>query len=120
MYFSAEFYVPKLSRIIAIFLVRLVTLDSIADNPLHLFARYPAGFVYVYSVFYWLTGGGEAVAVAQGLFGCLYLLNLALVMAVYCSVARVSQTHTHTHTHTHTRVYFSILLSGGPIGSVGN
>ena len=46
----------------------------------------------MYSLFYFLTGGGEDVAAAQALFVGLYLLNLALVAFTYCSVARVSLT----------------------------
>ena len=84
---------------------------------------YPAGFVYIYSLFYYVTGHGENIAMAQALFAGLYLLNLAVVMAVYCSVARVSQlssplpqhtcihTHTHAHTHTHTPLHNPILLN---------
>ncbi|CAI8025438.1 Dol-P-Man:Man(5)GlcNAc(2)-PP-Dol alpha-1,3-mannosyltransferase [Geodia barretti] len=49
---------------------------------------YPAGFVYVYSLFYFLTGGGGKVAVAQVLFAGLYLLNLLLVTSIYSRVAR--------------------------------
>lgn len=49
---------------------------------------YPAGFVYIYSLFYYITGHGENIAVAQAVFAALYLLNLAVVMAVYSSVAR--------------------------------
>ena len=51
---------------------------------------YPAGFVYIYSLFYYITGRGENIALAQAVFAALYLINLAVVMAVYGSVARVS------------------------------
>ncbi|TKY61792.1 Dol-P-Man:Man(5)GlcNAc(2)-PP-Dol alpha-1,3-mannosyltransferase [Spatholobus suberectus] len=42
---------------------------------------YPAGFLYVYSAFRYLTGG--QVYPAQILFGLLYIINLAIVLAIY-------------------------------------
>ncbi|KAJ1412630.1 Glycosyltransferase, ALG3 [Sesbania bispinosa] len=42
---------------------------------------YPAGFLYVYSAFLYLTGG--QVYPAQILFGLLYIINLALVLFIY-------------------------------------
>uniref|UniRef100_A0A0R0F131 dolichyl-P-Man:Man5GlcNAc2-PP-dolichol alpha-1,3-mannosyltransferase n=1 Tax=Glycine max TaxID=3847 RepID=A0A0R0F131_SOYBN len=42
---------------------------------------YPAGFLYIYSAFKYLTGG--QVYPAQILFGVLYIVNLAIVLAIY-------------------------------------
>ncbi|KAL5135682.1 Dol-P-Man:Man(5)GlcNAc(2)-PP-Dol alpha-1,3-mannosyltransferase [Glycine soja] len=42
---------------------------------------YPAGFLYIYSAFQYLTEG--QVYPAQILFGVLYIVNLAIVLAVY-------------------------------------
>ncbi|KAL5155699.1 Dol-P-Man:Man(5)GlcNAc(2)-PP-Dol alpha-1,3-mannosyltransferase [Glycine soja] len=42
---------------------------------------YPAGFLYIYSAFQYLTGG--QVYPAQILFGVLYIVNLAIVLAIY-------------------------------------
>ncbi|KAL2345405.1 hypothetical protein Fmac_006690 [Flemingia macrophylla] len=42
---------------------------------------YPAGFLYIYSAFQYLTGGH--VYAAQILFGVLYIVNLAIVLAIY-------------------------------------
>ncbi|XP_054804253.1 dol-P-Man:Man(5)GlcNAc(2)-PP-Dol alpha-1,3-mannosyltransferase isoform X2 [Prosopis cineraria] len=42
---------------------------------------YPAGFLYIYSAFQYLTGG--AVYPAQILFAFLYTLNLAIILLVY-------------------------------------
>nr|KYP51023.1 putative dolichyl-phosphate-mannose--glycolipid alpha-mannosyltransferase [Cajanus cajan] len=42
---------------------------------------YPAGFLYIYSAFQYLTGG--QVYPAQILFGVLYIINLAIVLAIY-------------------------------------
>lgn len=41
---------------------------------------YPAGFVYLYSGLYWVTGGGENLVVGQGVFAGLYVATLAIVM----------------------------------------
>ena len=43
---------------------------------------YPAGFLYVFSALRIATGGGQ-VFPAQLLFAILYLLNLAVVLAIY-------------------------------------
>ncbi|XP_045804680.1 dol-P-Man:Man(5)GlcNAc(2)-PP-Dol alpha-1,3-mannosyltransferase-like [Trifolium pratense] len=42
---------------------------------------YPAGFLYIYSAFLYLTGG--QVYPAQILFGVLYIINLAIVLYIY-------------------------------------
>lgn len=42
---------------------------------------YPAGFLYIYSSFLYLTGGH--VYPAQILFGFLYIINLAIVLFIY-------------------------------------
>ncbi|KAK4273199.1 hypothetical protein QN277_021647 [Acacia crassicarpa] len=42
---------------------------------------YPAGFLYIYSAFQYLTGG--EVYPAQILFAFLYILNLAIILLVY-------------------------------------
>lgn len=47
---------------------------------------YPAGHVYLYSALHEMTAGGERVLLAQGIFVALYLLGLAVVMAVYRGV----------------------------------
>ncbi|XP_027930111.1 dol-P-Man:Man(5)GlcNAc(2)-PP-Dol alpha-1,3-mannosyltransferase [Vigna unguiculata] len=42
---------------------------------------YPAGFLYIYSAFQYLTQG--QVYPAQIMFGVLYIINLAIVLAIY-------------------------------------
>ncbi|KAF7804841.1 dol-P-Man:Man(5)GlcNAc(2)-PP-Dol alpha-1,3-mannosyltransferase [Senna tora] len=42
---------------------------------------YPAGFLYIYSAFQYLTGG--EVYPAQILFGFLYIFNLAIILLIY-------------------------------------
>eukprot|EP00752_Nemacystus_decipiens_P006080 g5488.t1 len=44
---------------------------------------YPAGFVYVYSILYCLTGGGEDIVTAQYLFMGLYVSLIMLVLSIY-------------------------------------
>eukprot|EP00667_Euglena_gracilis_P011406 EG_transcript_11655 len=50
---------------------------------------YPAGFVYVYSALYYLTGSGNNIALAQQLFGVLYLVFIATVLYIYSKVKGV-------------------------------
>jgi len=44
---------------------------------------YPAAHVYIYRVLYSWTDEGRDIRLAQYIFGILYLLTLALVMACY-------------------------------------
>jgi len=49
---------------------------------------YPAGFVWMYSGLYYLTGSdpqgeGSDIVLAQCIFAVLYLVTLALTLAVY-------------------------------------
>lgn len=44
---------------------------------------YPAAHVYIYTALYWITNQGKDIFVAQMIFGFLYLLALAVVMACY-------------------------------------
>lgn len=44
---------------------------------------YPAGHVYIYWALYHITDKGTNILLAQGLFGLLYLVTLAIVMACY-------------------------------------
>lgn len=51
--------------------------------------RYPAGFVYIYSLFYMITNRGTDLPLAQVLFSVLYLLNIGLVLKIYKKIANV-------------------------------
>jgi alpha-1,3-mannosyltransferase len=53
---------------------------------------YPAGYVYIYTVFYHLTSGGVDLNTARILFSLLYLLNLGVVCSIY-KVAVVGHQH---------------------------
>jgi alpha-1,3-mannosyltransferase len=49
---------------------------------------YPAGFVWMYSGLYWLTGSdprgdGSNIFLAQVLFAGLYLLTIAVALRIY-------------------------------------
>lgn len=44
---------------------------------------YPAAHVYIYTGLYYLTNKGKDIFLAQQLFGGLYLITLAVVMACY-------------------------------------
>ncbi|KAI9017546.1 glycosyltransferase [Gaertneriomyces semiglobifer] len=44
---------------------------------------YPAGFVYLYSVLYYLTSGGDYLRLAQYLFVGLYVATLIVVLSIY-------------------------------------
>lgn len=44
---------------------------------------YPAGFVYVFSVLYYLTTFGKNIRVGQYIFMLLYLINIYLVFKIH-------------------------------------
>lgn len=50
---------------------------------------YPAGFVYVYSIFYFLTSQGQNIKLAQYLFIGIYLLLLSSVLRIYVKTRKV-------------------------------
>ncbi|KAG8581743.1 hypothetical protein GDO81_007786 [Engystomops pustulosus] len=50
---------------------------------------YPAGFVYIFSAFYYLTEHGSNIRVAQYIFAVLYLLTLFLVFRIYIVTKKV-------------------------------
>eukprot|EP00731_Ephydatia_muelleri_P020585 Em0013g312a len=52
---------------------------------------YPAGFVYIYSALYYVTGRGSNLRLAQYIFAGLYLFNLATVLVLYNRVAKALQ-----------------------------
>ena len=43
---------------------------------------YPAGFLYIYSLLFYITDGG-AIVLAQGIFALIYLVNQWVVMQLY-------------------------------------
>jgi len=49
---------------------------------------YPAGFLYMYGFFKWFADGGNKVLNAQYLFCLLYVLNAAIVLAIYTLIGR--------------------------------
>ena len=49
---------------------------------------YPAGFLYMYGFFKWLTSGGSNVVVGQYLFCALYILNAAIILTMYNLLGR--------------------------------
>ena len=51
--------------------------------------RYPAGFVYLYSLLYYITKSGHDLRTAQYLFAGFYLLTLSLVLAIYSRLNKV-------------------------------
>lgn len=50
---------------------------------------YPAGFVYVYSMLYFLTSHGENIKLAQYVFIGIYLLQLVFVLRIYMKTRKV-------------------------------
>ncbi|KAG8444985.1 hypothetical protein GDO86_009942 [Hymenochirus boettgeri] len=50
---------------------------------------YPAGFVYIFSFFYYLTERGSNIRLAQYIFAALYLLTLILVFRIYVITKKV-------------------------------
>lgn len=50
---------------------------------------YPAGFVYIYSIFYYLTDHGRNIRLAQYCFVGIYLLQMYLVLKIYTKSRKV-------------------------------
>ncbi|XP_026484964.1 lethal(2)neighbour of tid protein 2 [Vanessa tameamea] len=50
---------------------------------------YPAGFVYIYSLFYFLTEKGNNIKLAQYIFIGVYILLLSLVLRIYIKTKKV-------------------------------
>ncbi|XP_053566313.1 dol-P-Man:Man(5)GlcNAc(2)-PP-Dol alpha-1,3-mannosyltransferase [Bombina bombina] len=50
---------------------------------------YPAGFVYIFSAFYYMTEHGSNIRLAQYIFAALYLLTLLLVFRIYTVTKKV-------------------------------
>ena len=51
---------------------------------------YPAGFVYIFTGLYYLTGHGRDIRTAQYIFAALYILTLVCVFAIYQKTSSVS------------------------------
>ncbi|XP_062505589.1 dol-P-Man:Man(5)GlcNAc(2)-PP-Dol alpha-1,3-mannosyltransferase-like isoform X2 [Corticium candelabrum] len=49
---------------------------------------YPAGFVYIYSIFYFITSHGTNIRLAQYIFAILYLLTLMEIIYIYHKLAK--------------------------------
>jgi len=58
--------------------------------------RYPAGFVYVFALLYWLTNAGANVRLAQYIFAVIYLGTVILVFNIYRRVRKVCCFFCHT------------------------
>ncbi|RXM99751.1 Dol-P-Man:Man(5)GlcNAc(2)-PP-Dol alpha-1,3-mannosyltransferase [Acipenser ruthenus] len=50
---------------------------------------YPAGFVYIFTVLYYVTGRGRDVRLGQYLFAVFYLVTLLLVFRIYLRTSKV-------------------------------
>ncbi|XP_011310644.1 lethal(2)neighbour of Tid protein [Fopius arisanus] len=50
---------------------------------------YPAGFVYIYSLFYYMTSNGIDVRTGQYIFALLYIVLLVLVFRIYARTKKV-------------------------------
>lgn len=50
---------------------------------------YPAGFVYVFTALYHLTGKGSDIRLAQYIFGAIYLVTLLIVFDIYRKCRRI-------------------------------
>ena len=52
-------------------------------------SRYPAGFVYVFTVLYYATDHGANIRLAQYIFAFFYLVTLLLVFQIYNRTKKV-------------------------------
>ncbi|XP_076181662.1 alg3, alpha-1,3- mannosyltransferase [Ptiloglossa arizonensis] len=50
---------------------------------------YPAGFVYIFSILYYITGHGAEIKIAQYFFAALYIILLILVFRIYAKTKKV-------------------------------
>ncbi|CAF0758417.1 unnamed protein product [Adineta steineri] len=50
---------------------------------------YPAGFVYIYMIFYYITNLGRNIRLAQYLFAGLYLIMISVIFYIYNRIAKV-------------------------------
>ncbi|XP_054004854.1 lethal(2)neighbour of Tid protein [Hylaeus anthracinus] len=50
---------------------------------------YPAGFVYIFSALYYITGHGAEIKIAQYFFAILYIILLLLVFRIYAKTKKV-------------------------------
>ena len=56
-------------------------------------SRYPAGFVYIYLILYYVTQFGKNILLAQYLFAGLYLIMISAVFYIYHRNAKVLSEH---------------------------
>mmetsp|Transcript_18443 Transcript_18443/g.27329 ORF Transcript_18443/g.27329 Transcript_18443/m.27329 type:complete len:452 (+) Transcript_18443:277-1632(+) len=56
---------------------------------------YPAGFLYLFAIFRWLTESGTNILKAQYIFAGLYVLQLAVVLSIYTHVMRSARQSTN-------------------------
>jgi len=54
-----------------------------------LHGSYPAGFVYIFTLLYWLTSAGSDIRLGQYIFAVLYLITVLLVFNIYRRVRKV-------------------------------
>lgn len=50
---------------------------------------YPAGFVYFFTILYYITNHGRNIRLAQYIFGLFYVITLALVFRIYSKSRKV-------------------------------
>lgn len=50
---------------------------------------YPAGFVYIFTILYYITSYGTNIRLAQYIFACLYISTLVLVIRLYSKSKKV-------------------------------
>ncbi|KOC69727.1 Lethal(2)neighbour of tid protein [Habropoda laboriosa] len=50
---------------------------------------YPAGFIYIFSILYFITGRGAEIKIAQYFFAVLYIVLLTLVFRIYAKTKKV-------------------------------
>lgn len=63
---------------------------GLLDNLEHCCCRYPAGFVYIFTALYYITGHGVNIRLGQYIFAFFYLLTLLLVFRIYYRTKKVS------------------------------
>lgn len=59
---------------------------------------YPAGFLYIYSVFYYLTSYGINIRMAQYIFYVIYLVTQYIVFHIYATSKKVMFIYKYIYT----------------------
>ncbi|CAO1428732.1 unnamed protein product [Diamesa serratosioi] len=78
---------------------------------------YPAGFVYIFSIFYFITSRGSNILLAQYIFIGIYLIQLSLMLRLYSKTRKIPPYVVALSVFTSYRIHsiYSLRLFNDPI-----